>query len=88
MSSLHPVDGTAAEILALLREWDATDDPPPLVVETSGSTGTPKRVLLSRAALRASVKTTTTTTDSAAALTRIPASTPTGALSASTGTMK
>ena len=58
MSSLHPVDGTAAEILALLREWDAADEPAPLVVETSGSTGTPKRVLLSRAAMRASADAT------------------------------
>ena len=60
MSSLHPVDGTAAEILALLREWDAVADPPPLVVATSGSTGAPKRVLLSRAAMRASADATHT----------------------------
>nr|WP_232523598.1 AMP-binding protein [Nocardioides sp. MAH-18] len=33
----------------------AADDPDPWVVETSGSTGTPKRVLLSRAAVLASV---------------------------------
>ena len=58
MASLRPVSGTAAEILARLREWDAADDPAPLSVETSGSTGTPKRVLLSRAAMRASADAT------------------------------
>ena len=58
MSSLHPVSGTAAEILELLREWDAAVDPVPLMIETSGSTGEPKRVLLSRAAMRASVDAT------------------------------
>jgi O-succinylbenzoic acid--CoA ligase len=54
VSSLWPVSGDAAGILALLREWDAAEDPRPLVIETSGSTGRPKRVLLSRAAMRAS----------------------------------
>ena len=54
MSSLRPVSGTAEEILALLRDWDAADDPEPLVIETSGSTGRPKRVALSRDAMRAS----------------------------------
>jgi O-succinylbenzoic acid--CoA ligase len=58
VSSLRPVAGTAAEILTLLREWDDAADPPPLVVETSGSTGTPKRVVLSRAAMRASADAT------------------------------
>jgi O-succinylbenzoic acid--CoA ligase len=53
-SSLWPVSGDAAGILALLRAWDAATDPRPLVIETSGSTGTPKRVVLSRAAMRAS----------------------------------
>lgn len=53
-SSLRPVSGTAGEILGLLREWDAAADPAPLVIATSGSTGEPKRVLLSRAAMRAS----------------------------------
>lgn len=48
------MSGTAEEILALLRAWDAAEDPEPLVIETSGSTGTPKRVLLSRHAMRAS----------------------------------
>ncbi len=56
--TLDPVRGSAAEILALLREWDAADDPAPLTVETSGSTGTPKRVRLSRAAMRASADAT------------------------------
>ncbi len=55
MPSLRPLSGSAAELLALLREWDAAaDEPPPLVVATSGSTGQPKRVVLPRAALRAS----------------------------------
>ena len=48
------MEGTAEELLALLRAWDAADDPQPLVVETSGATGRPKRVVLSRSALRAS----------------------------------
>ena len=54
VSSLRPVSGTAEEILALLREWDAAADPEPLVIATSGSTGEPKRVVLSRDAMRAS----------------------------------
>jgi len=53
-SSLRPVSGNAAGILALLRAWDSQPDPEPLVIETSGSTGRPKRVMLSRDALRAS----------------------------------
>ncbi len=54
MSSLRPLSGTAAEILALLRAWEAAEvEPEPLVVATSGSSGEPKRVLLSRRALRA-----------------------------------
>jgi O-succinylbenzoic acid--CoA ligase len=57
-AGLVPVHGTAAEILDLLRAWDAADDPQPLVVETSGSTGRPKRVVLSRAAMRASADAT------------------------------
>jgi O-succinylbenzoic acid--CoA ligase len=52
VSSLWPVSGDADEILALLREWDAADEPRPLVIETSGSTGRPKRVILSRDAMR------------------------------------
>jgi O-succinylbenzoic acid--CoA ligase len=58
VSSLDPVSGSATEVLERLREWDAADDPPPLSVETSGSTGLPKRVLLSRAAMRASADAT------------------------------
>jgi len=54
VSSLRPVSGSAEEILGLLREWDAADDPEPLVIATSGSTGEPKRVVLSREAMRAS----------------------------------
>ncbi len=54
VSSLRPVSGTAEEILALLRAWNAEPDPAPIVIETSGSTGRAKRVLLSRAAMRAS----------------------------------
>ncbi len=50
--------GNAEEIHALLREWDAAPRAEPLVVETSGSTGEPKRVLLSRAAMRASADAT------------------------------
>jgi o-succinylbenzoate---CoA ligase len=57
-SSLWPVSGDAEGILALLREWDAADDPRPLVIETSGSTGQPKRVMLSRDAMRASAAAT------------------------------
>ena len=60
MSGLDPVHGSAQEILALLREWDAATDPPPLSVETSGSTARPKRVVLSRAAMRASADATHT----------------------------
>lgn len=55
VSSLWPVTGEAEDIVSLLRDWDAADDPRPLIIETSGSTGQPKRVLLSRDALRASV---------------------------------
>ncbi|MGA8993637.1 MAG: AMP-binding protein [Nocardioidaceae bacterium] len=58
MSSLRPVRGSAAEIHALLREWETAADPEPLVVATSGSTGEPKPVLLSRRALRASADAT------------------------------
>ncbi len=54
VASLRPVRGSAREILAVLREWDAAEHPEPLVVETSGSTGEPKRVVLSRDAMRAS----------------------------------
>ena len=57
-SSLRPARGPAGEVLALLREWQAADDPEPLTIETSGSTGRPKRVLLSRKAMRASARAT------------------------------
>lgn len=50
--------GSATEILELLTRWDAAPAPAPLVVETSGSTGRPKRVVLSRAAMRASADAT------------------------------
>jgi O-succinylbenzoic acid--CoA ligase len=53
-ASLWPVRGTAAEILELLRAWNTGPEPAPLLIETSGSTGQPKRVVLSRAAMRAS----------------------------------
>jgi O-succinylbenzoic acid--CoA ligase len=58
VSSLRPVSGTADEIRALLTEWEAAEDPEPLVIETSGSTGKPKRVVLSRDAMRASADAT------------------------------
>jgi O-succinylbenzoic acid--CoA ligase len=58
VSSLRPVSGSAEDILALLREWEAAPDPQPLVIATSGSTGAPKRVVLSRAAMRASAHAT------------------------------
>ncbi|HEY6931979.1 MAG TPA: AMP-binding protein [Marmoricola sp.] len=57
-ASLRPVSGSAGEILALLREWDAARSAEPLVIATSGSTGEPKRVVLSREALRASASAT------------------------------
>lgn len=43
------------DVVRELDTWLAAEDPDPWVVETSGSTGTPKRVLLSRAAVLASV---------------------------------
>jgi O-succinylbenzoic acid--CoA ligase len=57
-ASLRPVSGSADEILALLRGWDAAPSAEPLVIATSGSTGEPKRVVLSRAAMRASASAT------------------------------
>lgn len=47
--------GEAPDVLARLRPWLSGTGSEGVVVETSGSTGTPKRVLLSRAALLASV---------------------------------
>ena len=52
------MSGSAEEILALLRDWDAATAPSPLMIETSGSTGRPKRVVLSRDAMRASAMAT------------------------------
>jgi O-succinylbenzoic acid--CoA ligase len=53
------VHGSPAEVLDLLRAWNAAPaEPGPLVIETSGSTGEPKRVVLSRAAMRASATAT------------------------------
>jgi o-succinylbenzoate---CoA ligase len=43
-------------VVEALAGWLDSDTPDPWVVETSGSTGRPKRVLLSRAAVRASVE--------------------------------
>ncbi len=57
-ASLRPLRGTPAEILGLLRDWEADTDPAPLLIETSGSTGRPKRVVLSRQAMRASARAT------------------------------
>lgn len=46
-------------MFSLLRDWQAEPtEPEPLVIETSGSTGAPKRVVLSRAAMRASAAAT------------------------------
>ncbi len=53
------MQGSPAEVLALLRAWnDADPEPAPLVIATSGSTGEPKRVVLSRSAMRASATAT------------------------------
>lgn len=53
--SLHPVRGSAREVVDAVASWlGAVDEPEPLIVETSGSTGRPKRVVLSRRAIRAS----------------------------------
>jgi O-succinylbenzoic acid--CoA ligase len=59
VSSLRPVRGSARDLHALLTDWQAAPaEPPALAIETSGSTGRPKRVLLSRAAMRASATAT------------------------------
>ena len=55
---LRPVRGSAEQLWELLSDWDTATDPAPLQVETSGSTGRPKRVVLSRAAMRASADAT------------------------------
>ncbi len=55
VTSRRRLTGPARKVLSLLREWQsASAEPESLVVETSGSTGEPKRVLLPRAAMRAS----------------------------------
>jgi o-succinylbenzoate---CoA ligase len=50
--------GSVGEVVASLRAWLDGPDDVRLVVETSGSTGAPKRVLLSRAAVEASIAAT------------------------------
>ncbi len=50
--------GSVGEVVATLRAWLEGPDDVRLVVETSGSTGAPKRVLLSRAAVEASISAT------------------------------
>lgn len=50
------MDNASPTIGALAQWLDAPADPGPWVVETSGSTGRPKRVMLSRAAVRASIE--------------------------------
>ena len=51
-------DGSVSDVVAALRGWLDGPDDVRLVVETSGSTGAQKRVLLSRAAVLASVAAT------------------------------
>ena len=51
-------EGSVDDVVAALRGWLDGPDDVRLVVETSGSTGVPKRVLLSRAAVLASVAAT------------------------------
>ncbi|EFQ82263.1 O-succinylbenzoic acid--CoA ligase [Aeromicrobium marinum DSM 15272] len=53
---LRPLSGSATELVPLLRAWLDGDEP--LWVRTSGSTGRPKDVVLSPAAVRASVAAT------------------------------
>lgn len=55
-AGLRPVTGGLADLVPLLERWLETDDA--LWVRTSGSTGEPKMVVLSAAALRASVAAT------------------------------
>jgi o-succinylbenzoate---CoA ligase len=49
-------NGQAASAIVALQEWLAGPGEEPWIVETSGSTGRPKRVMLSRAAVAASVE--------------------------------
>lgn len=48
--------GDPAVAVDQLAAWMAAEEPSPLLIETSGSTGLPKRVVLSRAAVLASVE--------------------------------
>ncbi|HET9420449.1 MAG TPA: AMP-binding protein [Nocardioides sp.] len=57
MTTVRP-EGSVGEVVAALRGWLDGPDDVRLVVETSGSTGVPKRVLLSKAAVLASVAAT------------------------------
>ena len=50
--------GTTREVVGSVGRWLAADDAEPVVVETSGSSGEPKHVVLSRAAVLASVAAT------------------------------
>jgi len=50
--------GTTREVVGAARNWLSAADEEPVVVETSGSSGEPKRVVLSRAAVLASVAAT------------------------------
>ncbi len=50
--------GTTSEVVAAVAAWLVADDDEPVVVQTSGSSGEPKRVVLSRAAVLASVAAT------------------------------
>ena len=50
--------GTTREVVEAVERWLTGADDEPVVVETSGSSGTPKRVVLSRAAVLASVAAT------------------------------
>src|SRR4051794_28272071 len=60
MAPAHPTGttrvGRVNSAVRALDAWLAADDSAPWVVETSGSTGAPKRVVLSRAAVLASVQ--------------------------------
>ncbi len=57
---MHPLSGSPREIERLVGSWLSETDPAPLSVRTSGSTAGPKDVLLSAAAVRASVAATST----------------------------
>lgn len=55
-TSVRHMNNVSPTIGALAQWLEAPRDPGPWIVATSGSTGTPKRVMLSRAAVRASVE--------------------------------